>query len=237
MPSAAPQPAMRPSHHYGNALLLTLAGGFLDAYTYSCRGGVFANAQTGNTVKMAISLAQGQYWDALRFLIPILSFFLGVLLAIQLETCMERRKIHFIRRGILLLEMVIVLAVSLIPQGRIENILANTLVSLLCAMQMEGFKTFIGQPITTTVATGNLRKFIEFTYRALHTGDMQNLRIAISYLTTVAAFCVGAAIGTWVTDLWQIRAILFTELFYLASFLTISIIWKRMGLPIREPGN
>ena len=30
--------------------LLALAGGFLDAYTYICRGGVFANAQTGNIV-------------------------------------------------------------------------------------------------------------------------------------------------------------------------------------------
>ena len=30
------------------AALLALAGGLLDAYTYLCRGGVFANAQTGN---------------------------------------------------------------------------------------------------------------------------------------------------------------------------------------------
>jgi len=30
------------------ALLLTLTGGFLDAYTFMLRGGTFANAQTGN---------------------------------------------------------------------------------------------------------------------------------------------------------------------------------------------
>ena len=30
--------------------LLAVAGGFFDAYTYLCRGGVFANAQTGNIV-------------------------------------------------------------------------------------------------------------------------------------------------------------------------------------------
>ena len=35
--------------------LLALAGGFLDAYTYICRGGVFANAQTGNIVLFSIS--------------------------------------------------------------------------------------------------------------------------------------------------------------------------------------
>ena len=31
-------------------VLLAVAGGFFDAYTYLCRGKVFANAQTGNIV-------------------------------------------------------------------------------------------------------------------------------------------------------------------------------------------
>ena len=38
--------------------LLALAGGFLDAYTYICRGGVFANAQTGNIVLFSMHLCQ-----------------------------------------------------------------------------------------------------------------------------------------------------------------------------------
>ena len=32
------------------AIFLTLAGGLQDAYSYNCRGKVFANAQTGNIV-------------------------------------------------------------------------------------------------------------------------------------------------------------------------------------------
>ena len=35
-------------------LCLAFTGGFLDAYTYLLRGGVFANAQTGNMVLMAL---------------------------------------------------------------------------------------------------------------------------------------------------------------------------------------
>ena len=35
------------------AALLAVVGGFLDAYTYILRGGVFANAQTGNIVLLA----------------------------------------------------------------------------------------------------------------------------------------------------------------------------------------
>ncbi len=35
-------------------LLLAIVGGFLDAYTYLCRGQVFANAQTGNMVYLEL---------------------------------------------------------------------------------------------------------------------------------------------------------------------------------------
>ena len=43
------------------AIFLTLAGGFQDAYSYNCRGKVFANAQTGNIVLLGQNLAQGQW--------------------------------------------------------------------------------------------------------------------------------------------------------------------------------
>ena len=46
------------------AIFLTLAGGFQDAYSYNCRGKVFANAQTGNIVLLGQNLAQGQWKTA-----------------------------------------------------------------------------------------------------------------------------------------------------------------------------
>ena len=46
--------------------LLVLTGGFLDAYSYLCRGEVFANAQTGNIVLLGIQIAEGDWSMALR---------------------------------------------------------------------------------------------------------------------------------------------------------------------------
>ena len=43
-------------------LLLAVVGGFLDAYTYLCRGRVFANAQTGNIVLLGVNLTE-QNWN------------------------------------------------------------------------------------------------------------------------------------------------------------------------------
>ena len=39
--------------------ILAMSGGFMDAYSYMCRGEVFANAQTGNILLMAVNLAKG----------------------------------------------------------------------------------------------------------------------------------------------------------------------------------
>ena len=50
----------------------------MDIYTYLLRGGVFANAQTGNIVLLAANLAETNWSRAGYYLIPILAFSAGV---------------------------------------------------------------------------------------------------------------------------------------------------------------
>ena len=76
-------------------LLLALAGGSLDCYTYLNRGQVFATAETGNLVMMGARLAQGQWAQALHYLPPILAFAAGVLATELLRTALEQRKLPF----------------------------------------------------------------------------------------------------------------------------------------------
>ena len=73
--------------------LLAVVGGFLDAYTYLLRGGVFANAQTGNIVLLGLNLAQMRIGRVFYYLIPILAFAGGVLAA-ELVKLVD---FHFIR--------------------------------------------------------------------------------------------------------------------------------------------
>lgn len=48
-------------------ILLALSGGCMDAYSYLCRGHVFANAQTGNIIFLGLGIGNGDYYAALRF--------------------------------------------------------------------------------------------------------------------------------------------------------------------------
>ena len=54
-------------------ILLALAGGFMDAYSYMARGHVFANAQTGNILLFAVAVSEGRPGDSLRYLLPVVT--------------------------------------------------------------------------------------------------------------------------------------------------------------------
>lgn len=136
--------------------LLALTGGFLDAYTYISRGGVFANAQTGNIVLLGLNMASGQWSRVLYYLVPIIAFVLGIFLAESIRgKCMYNRKMHW-RQLVLILEILVLLFVAVLPQGKFDMI-ANVAVSFICAMQVESFRKVNGNTFATTMCTGNLR--------------------------------------------------------------------------------
>ena len=52
-------------------VILAIAGGFMDAYSYMCRGKVFANAQTGNILLLGINISERNWHMALHYLVPV----------------------------------------------------------------------------------------------------------------------------------------------------------------------
>lgn len=69
------------------ALIMTLVGGFLDAYTYMLRGGTFANAQTGNIVMTGVNIALGKPHEAMAHFLAIMAFVVGILCAVFISKC------------------------------------------------------------------------------------------------------------------------------------------------------
>ena len=137
-------------------MLLCFAGGFLDAYTFVTRGGVFANAQTGNLVLLAIGFARGDGVAALRYLVPILFFFAGVLFSELALRLGKKQRSDF--RGhayVLLGEAAVLSAVALMPPS-VPDMLVNALVSLAAAVQFDNFRKLEGKPFASAFCTGNL---------------------------------------------------------------------------------
>ena len=86
-------------------LLLAVVGGFLDAYTYLCRGRVFANAQTGNIVLLGVNLTEQNWNRTFYYLMPIFAFVLGILVCEIIQTYFKwKKKLHW-RQLIVLIEI------------------------------------------------------------------------------------------------------------------------------------
>lgn len=196
------------SESFEIAVLLAIVGGFLDAYTYCCRDKVFANAQTGNFVRLAMALANGEYILILRYIISILSFSFGILAAINIRN-KNFLKLHW-RQIILIVEIGIVVIVSFIPIRPITNLAANVFVSFLCAMQVESFKKVLGHPFSSTMCTGNLRSGIEHLCYAVIKKDYQLLKHTGCYLVIIMSFIIGAFTGAHTTQVFLGKAILLT---------------------------
>ncbi|WP_130868544.1 YoaK family protein [Intestinimonas massiliensis (ex Afouda et al. 2020)] len=173
--------------------LLAVAGGILDAYTYLVRGGVFANAQTGNIVLLGVRLIQGQWAQVLHYLIPILAFAVGVIVA---ELIKQRFRysggVHW-RQLTVGLELILLAVVAFLPSSL--DSLANVAVSFVCAVQVESFRKVNGNAFATTMCTGNLRSGTERLFLYLKSGERDHWARAVQYYGIILCFIAGAALG------------------------------------------
>ena len=190
---------MKTKHHgqmsesFLTAVFLSLSGGLQDAYTYLFRGKVFANAQTGNIVLCSAYLFDGQWRHSARYLVPVLSFLLGIFAA----ECIHRHfkyteKVHW-RQMIVLAEIVLLFTVGFLPQT--ANTFANAVVSFVCAMQVQTFRKVNGYAFASTMCIGNIRSGMESLCVYGKTKDKEKLYKAGHYLGIIAMFAVGAAVG------------------------------------------
>ena len=95
--------------------LLMFVGGFLGAFTYSIRGGIFCNAQTANFVLMSMALGNQEWSKALYYIIPMSAYLGGTILSEALPSPIKKREI--IRWDTLLIgiEMIVIFFLGLLP--------------------------------------------------------------------------------------------------------------------------
>lgn len=172
---------------------MAFCGGFQDAYTYVIRGHVFANAQTGNVVLMSANFFTGQWWDGLRYLLPIAAFTSGIFVVENIQYRFKNStKIHW-RQAVLLLEILIMFAVGFMPQKL--NLPANILISFSCAMQVQAFRKICNNPYASTMCIGNLRSGTVALSVYLRSKDSAEFKRVTCYFGVILFFAIGAGIG------------------------------------------
>lgn len=189
----------------------------MDAYTYVFRDKVFANAQTGNIILLGINISNMNYSEAVRYLFPVVSFITGVFLAQLLKLKMQNnRKPHW-RQLAVLAEAVIMLAVAFM--GTDMNLIANSMVSLACGIQVQSFRKIHDNSLATTMCIGNLRTATDLLCGSMCRKDKHMFHRSMFYYGIILIFTLGAVFGEKFIAILGQQSILVSALILFIVFL------------------
>lgn len=169
-------------------ILLALVGGFLESYTYLLHGGVFANAQTGNMVLLTLNLASAKWGQAFYYFVPIVAFFIGVVVT-------QLLKLHdWWHEGVILFEIILLFLIGFYPL-QAPSVIVNLVISFICSMQVSSFRKIRGAAYATTFCTGNLRSAAQELMNYFLFKDEGAKNNCLNYGLIIFSFCMGALIG------------------------------------------
>ena len=160
------------------AMLLTAAGGFLDAFSYLGQGHVFANVMTGNLVLSAISSVRSDWTHVARLLLPLASYVVGAAAGARLRSTAQKRMIRAPQVLALGVEIAILAGIGWLPEGFSSAAIVSA-ISFLIAVRSCFFSHVEAWTYASTMPTGNLRQFGEAVFQSVSgTGNPKSKRQA-----------------------------------------------------------
>lgn len=210
------------------AMLLALVGGYLDIYSYLARGKVFANTQTGNLVLLGYHIAVGNMQKVVYYLLAISSFICGIWVAKIIEyKFQEGESLHWLHM-ILIVEIMGLFIVMFLPENT-WNILANMIVSFVCALQVQGFRKVNGKAYSTIMFTGNLKNLADHFAEYYIKRDQEALDGAKIYFGVISMFVIGGWLGALTTIAYKVKAVGLVNIILGIVFILLYLEKKALG--------
>lgn len=186
--------------------LLMMSGGLMGAFTYTIRGNIFCNAQTGNIVLLGIAVGDANWLQAAYLLLPISAYFLGAIVSEILPK--KIKKINFLRWDTVLvgLEVIVLMILGFLPEEAPHQI-SQIAINFICSMQYNTFRQAEGVPMATTFCTNHIRQSGIHLVKWIRHKDKTSKSRLVTHSTMLAMFLVGAIIGTVLSRLVLGKAI------------------------------
>jgi uncharacterized membrane protein YoaK (UPF0700 family) len=209
------------------AVLLTLSGGFLDAFTYVGHGRVFANTMTGNVALLGVNVAAADWTQAVRHIPPLIAFVFAVFVVHVLRLDAVARSVHRPAVICLLLEIVF-LAVVAGGLVHLPELWLISGISFVATLQTLSFTHIGNLTYTSVMTTGNLRRAAKKLLEGLIPRyNRDALHDALLLGMAGFSFFAGAVLGGWLTGRLLDRALWMAVLLLLAAFIRIILLVRR----------
>ena len=183
------------------ALLLTCAGGFLEAYSLYYRG-FWGMMMTGNLVYGVVGIVEGTPIKLLTYIPVVVLFAVGVFLARLIEDKIAKnneKKYHVIELSVIVGLLLVVMAIPTIFEANNPdkfawpNIISNGLIAIIGGFLTKSFASFDEQPYTATMMTANMGRLAISTYDAIFGEEkVKSGKAALKYLVIILLFAASA---------------------------------------------
>ena len=205
-------------------MIVTFVGGYMNGYTYITRHNILANMHTANMSKLGINIAIGNWYEALRYFIPIVACILGVLFSELIKSMLTKHKyIGDWRKVALVIEALALFFIGLIPTS-CPDIIVTNLVSFFMGYQLCLFRECLGIGFNTTICTGNIRNVGQLLYSALDEKSKYSIEKLSTFTILTFSFAVGAIPGTLISlaistkAVWICSFILLIQSFWISNY-------------------
>ncbi len=181
-------------------IMLASVGGFLEAFTYLLKGGVFCNAQTGNFAMLAIYFINKEYQQAIYYILPILAYMVGISCTIYIPKWLSKLSVLHWETVFVFCEIILLFLLAFVP-STLPNGITNVPISFICAMQYNTFRKANGIPLATTFCTNNLRQAVIHFCTGVEQKKQESKIKSLYYVSVILFFVIGAGIGTFLIQL------------------------------------
>lgn len=178
--------------------MMTVVGGFLGTYAILLHEGIFASAQTGNLMEIAIEWLDGDLIMIIYRLFALICFGVAIVVAFCMSnyTKLPMQKIAILTDGAgLLLSSMLPLKpvfVGLYP------------ISFCAAFQWGVYSMADGYNSSSIFSTNNFKQSILGWTQYFITKDKEYKKKAILYTGSVVSFFTGAALGAWAVQMFGV---------------------------------
>lgn len=213
-------------------ILLTLTGGFINAYSFFVCGGVFASVNTGNMIKAGMSVYTQDMEMFITCIVPSIACVIGAVLA----RIVDKRHSHHssLRRNntYILIQIAVFIIIGFLPEG-VPYHYMNFALGVTCGYQLSTFRFFNDMGHNSTNMAGNLRNMGFCIGDCLyHKFTRKTVIATIRYYAILISFMLGAYIGAALGTHFGKYAIWFGCISLIGMLIMLNMKYKNKGVSL-----
>lgn len=213
------------------AVILSFIGGMLDIYCLD-HFGIYATMHTGNTIRFAANLAEGNFSQLAEPGLIMLFFALGLYLA----NVYEKRNGNIAGRKLLLVNALLLLIAIFIPVDNDPNhftfadLSSASVFGIIGAFLIHSFIRFSTYTYSATMMTANINRLVSTIFRRIDEKDGKYNYAIILYVLIIISFMVGVAFcHYYLIKVRGINSIVRNSILLLPTLLMVFLSFTRAG--------